>query len=256
LQQPLDHCFVSERKSAGHASRLPQRADINQVRRTHLRVREYAAPIAHDAKAMRIVDHQPCVMALGQGEQLRDRREVAIHAEYAVADDQLGAGRTGAQLLLEREQVEVRIDLHGGARQARTVDQRGMVERIGENRRVFAGERRQHGQVRHIAGRKIECARCVAEAAGVGGQILFGLRMGARVAAQQVRAAAAGAIARGAFGQRLGQRRVSGQTEIIVACEADQRAAVDLHMRIARRVGDAAPAGQPGRVDSAQLVFK
>ena len=81
------------------------------------------------------------------------------------------------------------------------------------------------------------------------GQIVFELRVRARVAAEQMRAAAAGAVALRAFSDRGDQFRMRGEAEIVVAGEADDLAAVDCHVRGARRVGGTTMAAQTARVD-------
>ena len=143
----------------------------------------------------------------------------------------------------------MRIDLHIGARQTRAVDQRRVIQRVGEQRRAAARERGERREIRHVAGAEVKRARVVDEAAGEFGEIVFELRMRARVAAEQMRAAAARAVSLRAFGDRRDQLRMRGEAEIIVAREADDLAAIDGHVRGARRVGDAAATAQAVFVD-------
>ncbi|MNN63310.1 hypothetical protein D3C81_1786800 [compost metagenome] len=75
------------------------------------------------AKAVRIIDHQPCTMLFAQGQQLRQCGQVAIHAEDTISHHHLACGGAGSQQGGELIQVAMRIDLHIGTRQARTVDQ-------------------------------------------------------------------------------------------------------------------------------------
>ena len=76
------------------------------------------------------------------------------------------------------------------------------------------------------------------------------------MAAEQVRAAAAGAVALRAFGERGDERRMRGEAEIVVAREADDLATVDGHARIARGVGGAAHAAQPLRVERGEAALQ
>ena len=68
------------------------------------------------------------VELLTQAQQLGQWRDVTIHAEQAIGHDQLGRGITARQHVGQGLHVAVRVDLHLGARQACTVDQRGMIE--------------------------------------------------------------------------------------------------------------------------------
>ncbi len=74
---------------------------------------------------MGVVDHEQGVEALFEADQLRQRREVAIHAEHPVGDDQPAspaAGRFGVHQRLEAGDAAMGID--DGARLAEpaTVD--------------------------------------------------------------------------------------------------------------------------------------
>ena len=104
-----------------------------------------AAIGAQRAETVRIVDHQPGAIALAQGQQRGQRRQVAIHAEDAVGDDDPGFGCAVRQQ--GRQGIEVRMRIHArlDAGQARAVDQRGVVQRFRKNLRVRIA-RRQGGQ--------------------------------------------------------------------------------------------------------------
>lgn len=143
----------------------------------------------------------------------------------------------------------MRIDLHVGARKTRAVDQRGVIQRIGKQHGAAPGERRQRREVRHIAGAEVQRARRIDEAADEFRQIVFKLCVRARVATQQMRTAAARAIALRTLGYRGDQQRVRSEAEIVIAGKADHFTAIDHHMRGAGRVSGTAAATQTVRVE-------
>ncbi len=122
--------------------------------------------------------------------------------------------------------------------------------------RAAAGERRERREVRHVAGAEIQGARVVDEAAGKRGEIVFELRVRARMAAEQMRTAAARAVEARAFGERRAQRLVRREPEVIVAREADDLVAVHRHVRGAGAVRDAAPAAQAVPVDIGETLLE
>ncbi|KOT06761.1 8-amino-7-oxononanoate synthase domain protein [Burkholderia mallei] len=257
LHEPFDHRFMRDDERARDARRLAERADVDEVRRAQpVRGERAAALRAEHAEAVRVVDDEPRAVCLGERDEARERRDVAVHAEHGVGDDQLRRRVAGAQARVERVGVAVRVDLHVRARQPRAVDQRRMIERVGEDRRAAARERGERGEVRHVAGAEVQRARRIGEAAGERGELVFERRVRARVAAEQMRAAAARAVAARAFGERFDEARMRGEPEIVVAREADDCAAVHRHVRAARGVRDAAAPAQPLRVDVGEALFE
>jgi hypothetical protein len=139
----------------------------------------------------------------------------------------------------------MRVDGDAGARQARTVDQRSVVQRLRKDHGVrVAAQRRQHRQVGHVAraevqGTRIDQVRCLES-----GQSLFQQRVRAAVARHQVGSAAAGAVQFRALAQGRYHARVGSQSQVIVAAEGEHGAAVDHLARRGRRVGGTAAARQ------------
>jgi hypothetical protein len=188
-------------------------------------VREAAASLpAEHAETMRVVDHQPGVEALGERQQAGQGSEIAVHAEHRVAEDQLASGGARGEQTFEYRQIGVRVALAVGARELHGVDQGSVVEPVGEDRVVAPDQRRNDPQVGQVAGREEQGAR----KAGERGELLLEHGVRAEVAADQMRGAAADAPGAGAGAGGVDQRRVIGQAEVIVAAEADQRAAVNL----------------------------
>ena len=89
LHQRLDDGRMRGDERAGDARRLAERAHDDDALGGKAEMRERSAPLAQHAEAMRIVDDQPRVELLGQREQRRQRREVAVHAEHRIGRDQL-----------------------------------------------------------------------------------------------------------------------------------------------------------------------
>ncbi|MNT55540.1 hypothetical protein D3C72_1927830 [compost metagenome] len=100
---------------------------------------------------MGVVQQQQRVVALAQRQQGRDVDQVAIHAEHRIADHQLAPCRAGGQSSLQRGQVGVGVAVDGGARQARAIDQAGVVERVGEQRIAIAHQRGDDAGVGGVA---------------------------------------------------------------------------------------------------------
>jgi len=74
---------------ARHTRRLAERGEINHAVTGTRTFGETAAAAIQHAKAVGVVEIQPGVMSFGQIEQRIDRRNVAVHAEHQIRDDEL-----------------------------------------------------------------------------------------------------------------------------------------------------------------------
>ena len=75
--------------AAERADRLRQRADLDVDPAMHAEMVDRAAAVAtEDAARMRIIDHHDASEFLGKRAQIRQRAEVAVHAEHAVGNQQ------------------------------------------------------------------------------------------------------------------------------------------------------------------------
>ena len=123
-------------------------------------MRERSAPaFAEHAEAVRVVDHQPGVVPLAQREQLRQRRDVAVHAEHRVGCHQLAAARRSSRACERARRGRGVDNPHLGARQARAVDEAGVVELVGEHRVAAARQRGDEAEVREVARAEVQRAR-------------------------------------------------------------------------------------------------
>ena len=128
--------------AAHDADRLGQRADLDVDAAVQVEVVDRAAAVpAQHAGGVRVVDHDRRLVAIGHVADAGQRRDVAVHREDAVGDDQdrpvraVGAavGARLAQHLLEAVDVAMREDGARRLRQAHAVDDRGVVELVADD---------------------------------------------------------------------------------------------------------------------------
>ena len=178
-----------------------------------------------DAHTVGIVDHRPGVVPPGHGQEVVERTRVAVHAEGAVADDQLAGGFTGdfAKLGVQIRHVPV---LEPGKRRPAdpaTVEERCVVEPVLEYEVANAQEGVDDPDVGGIA-TAVEQRPGPARERGQG---LFEFLVGSGVAADQVRGTAAGAPTLDAALEGRADAGVAGKPQVVVAAEVEQRSAVD-----------------------------
>ena len=179
--------------------------------------------------------------ALRQLDQLGQRRQVALHAEDAVGDDQ-AAGAVGdlAELALERADVGVLVDgLAAGAGEADAVDDRGVVELVGEHPGALVAERVEQRLVR-VPARRVGDRRLGAEELG---QVPLELEVRGEEAADEADRGRPGAVAAQPLGRGLDDARLGGEAEVVVRAQADRLAPVGEADR-------AGPAGSRSRAAS------
>ncbi len=81
--------------SAERANRLRQRSDLNIDAAVHAEMIDGAASVAAQyAGSVRVVDHHDGAVLFGEIAQRRQRADVAVHGEHAVADQQSLARRS------------------------------------------------------------------------------------------------------------------------------------------------------------------
>jgi hypothetical protein len=85
LREPFDHLGLAAYERAIATERLAERGHIHDARRANAEALERPVPaVAHDTDAMRVVEHEPCVVALAQREELDHRRHISVHAEHRI----------------------------------------------------------------------------------------------------------------------------------------------------------------------------
>ena len=119
--------------------------------------------LAQHAQSVGIIDHQPGAVPGAGLAQARDIGAVAIHAEHAIADHQRVIGPGARQLVLEVLDIAMmeatRANGSGaGGRQARAIEEAGVIEAIMEDLEAATGLARgarqciDHAQIGHETG--------------------------------------------------------------------------------------------------------
>ena len=199
-----------------------------------------ATGLADHPDPVRVVDDQRRLVLGGDRGQLGDRREVTLHAEYPVGDDQAALdGRRLTQRAAQVVRVGVLVDgLVRRARETHPVNDRRVVQAIGEDRRRPVAERVEQRGVRVPAGDVGQRRRCPAEL----GQVVLELYVGRELSADEAHRCGPGSVAGEPVGSRGDDVGVVRQAEVVVRAKADDLAAsLDLDQRALRRVQDRNP---------------
>ncbi len=209
-----------------------------------------AAGPAQHTEAVRIIEHEPRIVALAQLQQIGHPRDVAVHAEHRVGRDQLAARLGCREQLVERGEIAVRIAFEVGARQQHRVIERRMIEFVGEHRIVAPGERGHDADVCHVAGRKQQRARQAYKLR----QRFLERMVRSHVAEDQVRCTGADAVARRTLTRRRRQPRVAREAKVVVAAKRHDLASVNHHACTLRAFERVAVARKSLRLDASQFV--
>ena len=175
LAQQVDDRLAARRETAAAAAERLAECGREDVHVAHhaVQFRRAAPSRADEAGRVRVVDHQQRVVFLLECDDLVELGDEAVHREHAIGRDQACALvlRFG-QMLFELGHIAVRVTSALGLAQADAVDDRRVVERIGnhyilvaENRfeqaavgvkatrvedRVFATEERRDGPLEFL----------------------------------------------------------------------------------------------------------
>ena len=144
----------------------------------------------------------------------------------------------------------MRIADHPGARQAHAVNQRGVVERIGENRILRAGERGDGAEVRLIAGGKKQRPWHLHEL----GELRLEALVHGAVPAQEMRGAFPDPVTRRGLDRRLHDSRMVREPEVVVAAEREDFLPVHDDSRPLRALADKAAATQTAPLELGKLL--
>ena len=83
---------------------------------------------------MGIIDHDERVVFLGEVTDLGEWREGSIHGEHPIGDDERAAGTLGGdELRLKVCHVSVLVAIAGGLAETDAVDDRGVIEFVGDD---------------------------------------------------------------------------------------------------------------------------
>ena len=182
---------------------------------------------AQHADAVRVVhDHDGVVLA-GELDDLGQLREVALHGEHAVRDDQLPrVARRRRQPLAERVHVGVRVDdLRRRPREPDRVDEARVVELVGEDHRRPVGQARDARLVR-VPARDVRERRL---GAGEVGERALEREVRLERPADEADRGRPRAVALEPLDPRTHDLRMAGEPEVVVRGEDDD-VAVTLHL--------------------------
>ena len=137
--QVFDQHLRSRHVPAERADRLRQRPHLDVDPAVHAEMVDGAASVLPEyAARVRIVDHHDAAELLGERAQLRERADVAVHAEYTVADEQLPLGDrqrlqdpSGGLGVLMRKHFDDRLA------QPAAIDDAGVVELVRDDNVVL-----------------------------------------------------------------------------------------------------------------------
>ena len=182
------------------------------------------------AQRVRLVDQDPRVVAVGELDDLRQRRDVAVHAEHAVGGDQRRAAVALAQRPREVLGVGVAIGDDLRAREAAAVDDRAVAELVVQDDLAAPGQGGDHAQVGHRAGPE-EQRRPVP---GEGREALLEPAVERHRPARHARRARSDAPAHRRVRGRLAHLRMVRQTERVPGAQQQHRPPVEHHARSLR----------------------
>jgi hypothetical protein len=165
-----------------------------------------------------LVHDQSSVVPGAALERLCQIDGVAIHREHRIGDQHRPARPFGDQPGRLSE-VEVGIDRHVGAGQPCAIDDRGVVELVGDDPGAGATEHAEHSEVGGEAGREHQRRLGALPAAKPGLELV----VNRPCAADQPGRTRPRAPAPGGRHRRLDHRRVGAQTEIVVGGKRDDR---------------------------------
>ncbi len=201
---------------------------------------------------MRLVDEQPRAVLARELDDLRERREIAVHREDRVGRDQpppLAA--VAAQAPREVLGVEVPVDADARSREPAAVDDRGVVERVGEHGVAGAGERPDRAEVREVAGAEQDAVFAAFESR----QALLQAPVDRHRPGHKPRCAGADAPAHRGLRRCLAHARIVGEAEVVVRAQQQHRLAVEQHARSLRPEDRAQAAAQAEPLDLPQALL-
>ena len=220
VAQPVNHFLLAGGVTAGSATqRLAQRAgdDVDATHCIAVLVRTLAV-LAHEADAVAVVHHHECAVLVGQVADGFQVGDVAVHREHRVGGDHDVARTFVAcffQFRFQVRHVVVPVAETHRLAEADTIDDRGVVQLVGDDRILRAEQRLEQAAVRIKAG-GIEDG--VLHAQEIGNLLLEFLVHFLRAADEAYRSHAVTPFIE-ALLAGLDQVRVVGEAEVVVRTE-------------------------------------
>ena len=184
-----------------------------------------SAPFAQHAFAVRVVHVGHRAIFSGERADFVERRGVAVHREDAVGDDE-PAPRVGslAQQVFQLTHVIVRVDVARRLRQSHAINNRAVVQLVGEKVVALAHQLRNQPGVDGEASLVVDGGVTALEL----GDALLQPDMQVHVACNRPHAARASTVAADSRNGGLLQPRVVAQVQVVVRAEHQPLAAANL----------------------------
>ena len=212
-----------------------------------------AARFAQHARRMALVDHHQRVVLFRQSADPIERCGVAVHREYAVGDDDAEPlGLRLLQALLQFAHVGIGVAVTHGLAQTHAVDDRSMVQRIGDDGVLLRKERFEHAAVGVEAG-GVENRVLRTE---IVGDNLLQLLVDVLAAADEAHRRHAVAAGIHCFLRRLDQPRIVRQSEVIVGTEVEHLPTCNLDLGPLGRSDDPFPFVKPCGLDFGEFMLQ
>ena len=202
---------------------------------------------------MALVDHHQRVVLFRQSADPIERCGVAVHREYAVGDDDAEPlGLRLLQALLQFAHVGIGVAVTHGLAQTHAVDDRSMVQRIGDDGVLLRKERFEHAAVGVEAG-GVENRVLRTE---IVGDNLLQLLVDVLAAADEAHRRHAVAAGIHCFLRRLDQPRIVRQSEVIVGAEVEHLPTCNLDLGPLGRSDDPFPFVKPCGLDFGEFMLQ
>mmetsp|Transcript_49423 Transcript_49423/g.122833 ORF Transcript_49423/g.122833 Transcript_49423/m.122833 type:complete len:400 (+) Transcript_49423:187-1386(+) len=227
------------------AKRLAERRVDHIDRRFYAKVlRGPLACRAEEACRVALVYKHLRVVLASERADLVEWRDVAVHREGAVGRDEARArALRGDELLLQVRHVEVLVPEAFGLAQPDAVDDRRVVERIGEHGVLLRQDGLEETCVGVETGGEEDGVLCAVE----GGDGVLELLVDVLRAADEAHARHAQPVRRERLLRDLDEPRVVGEAEVVVGAEVEHRLrrVGHLHARLHRTRDDSLPLERP-----------
>jgi len=255
LAQHVDNLLAAGGETAyraaeGFAQRTGQDIDLSaQV----VEFGDTATGLAQHACRVALIDHHQRIVFLGQLADLIQRSGVAVHREDAVGYDDAETLCLGfLEAILQLGHVGVGVTVANGLAQTHAVDDRRVVERIGDDRILLGKQRLEHAAVG-------------VEASGIENRILGTEIVGDRLLELLVHILATADETHGRHAvaacvhrllRRFDQTRIVRKAEVVVRTEIQHLTSADRDLGTLRGFDDAFVLVEPCRFDFGQLMLQ
>ena len=190
---------------------------------------------------MGLVDGHADAVLAGELDDLGQRRDVAVHREDGVGHDQRAASFGLAHAPGEVLDIGMAVDEGLRARQPAAVDDRGVVELVGEDDLALARQGGDYAQVGEVARAEEQGRRRALEV----GQALLQAPVHRHRARDQARGPAADAPAHRRVGRRLAHAGMVREPQVVVRAQQQHGLAVQHDARALRPADHAHAAIEP-----------